>query len=270
MEGKNVIYFYRDWWDFLEDLDMRQRGEWITYVMQYVNDLSPVLPNDKQVMSICKITKNQLKRDLEDWKKSIEKKSEAGKKGMASRWGNKENITSDNNVITNDNIVITTNNDKDKVKDKEKDKVIDKVIDKDIDTILSKEIEEGEIKTLKKLIELLEVEIYNKNLTNIDGDVLRRIHSKGYSYDSIYRDLTEYKKRGINDPITYYDRAFKNAESQEKVFKKIDADEIKNNNTPKTYEFNDFMSAFKVFTDEDAPQHIRDKAKEFMDGKRGN
>ena len=69
MEGKNIIYFYRDWWDFLEDLDMQQRGEWITYVMQYVNDLSRDLPNDKQVMSICKITRNPLTRDLEDWKK---------------------------------------------------------------------------------------------------------------------------------------------------------------------------------------------------------
>ena len=38
MEGKSIIYFYRDWWDFLEDLDMVQRGVWITYVMQYVND----------------------------------------------------------------------------------------------------------------------------------------------------------------------------------------------------------------------------------------
>ena len=65
MEGKSIIYFYRDWWDFLEDLDMHQRGEWITYVMQYVNDLNPDLPTDKQVMSICKITRNELKRSEE-------------------------------------------------------------------------------------------------------------------------------------------------------------------------------------------------------------
>ena len=270
MEGKNVIYFYRDWWDFLEDFNIQQRGEWITYVMKYVNDLDPDYPTDKQVMSCCKIIQNQLDRDLEEWKKTIEKRSEAGKKGMASRWGNKENITSDNNVITNDNTVITMNNDKDKVKDKEKDK--DKVIDKDkdIDTILSKEIEEGNIKTLQQLIELVEMNIYNKPISNADAKILKNICNE-FSFDSVYRDLENYKNDGIKQPITYYKKALENAEIQEKVFKKVD--DGGNNNTPpttQTYEFNDYMSAFKVYTDEDAPQHIRDKAKEFLDGKRGN
>lgn len=207
MEGKNIIYFYRDWWDFLEDLDMQQRGEWITYVMQYVNDLSPVLPNDKQVMSICKITRNQLKRDLEDWKKSIEKKSEAGKKGMASRWG-KEIITNDNNVITSDNNVITTNNDKDIVKDKEKDKVIDKDkdIDKDISNIDACVCEEElHIETLKQLQEMIEANIYCKPLSTMDSFKLKCwVEDYGLDMNNIYRDLLEYQKRpDIKDPMNY-------------------------------------------------------------------
>lgn len=46
-----------------------------------------------------------------------EKKSLAGKKGMAKRWGNKD---SDNNVITKDNTVITENNKGKEKKEKEK------------------------------------------------------------------------------------------------------------------------------------------------------
>ena len=33
MEGKKIIYFYKEWWDFLEDFTIEQRGEWITYIM---------------------------------------------------------------------------------------------------------------------------------------------------------------------------------------------------------------------------------------------
>ena len=43
--------------------------------------------------------KQQLDRDNEKWKEEKQKRSEAGKKGMANRWKNNNN----NNVITNDN-----------------------------------------------------------------------------------------------------------------------------------------------------------------------
>ena len=77
----------------------------------------------------------RLNKWIENIDVSLKKRSEAGKKGMASRWKaksmNSDNgvitndnnvITEDNNVIANDNGVITNDNyNKDKDKDKDKD-----------------------------------------------------------------------------------------------------------------------------------------------------
>ena len=172
MEGKKIIYFYKEWWDFLEDFTIEQRGEWITYIMQYINDMNPELPKDKQVMSTCKLVRNQLKRDLEEWKKTIEKRSEAGKKGMASRWGN--NITNDNNVITPYNTDITADNDKDKVKDK----------DKDIHTNACAQEDQAET---QKLIQDLE-QLLGRVLTIVETETIITLN-KRYSRIQIYNEV---------------------------------------------------------------------------------
>lgn len=216
MEGKNVIYFYRDWWDFLEDFTIEQRGEWITYVMMYVNDLEPNLPRDKQVMSVCKITQNQLKRDLNDWLKSIEKKSEAGKKGMASRWGSKNNNTNDNNdniVITSDNTVITGDNDKDKVKDKEKDKDKVKVIDKDIN-YLSNDNDGLNDFEYKMFLEDLESKIgYEPN--PYDKEKIKSWVIKGYDLNGILKEVDRLLEKKVDNHsiINYINKSFSNVEN---------------------------------------------------------
>ena len=51
----------------------------------------------------------RLNKWIENIDVSLKKRSEAGKKGMASRWKAKS-MNSDNGVITNDNNVITNNN----------------------------------------------------------------------------------------------------------------------------------------------------------------
>ena len=172
MEGKKIIYFYREWWDFLEDFTIEQRGEWITYIMQYINDMNPELPKDKQVMSTCKLVRNQLKRDLEEWKKTIEKRSEAGKKGMASRWG--KDITNDNNVITPYNTDITADNDKDKVKDKEED-------------IHTNACAQENNEETKKLIENLE-QLLGRVLTIVETETIMTLNKK-YSRIQIYNEV---------------------------------------------------------------------------------
>ena len=128
------------------------------------------------VVEICfsveddKITCNRVKQNLLYREEIKLKKSEAGKKGMASRWNKTDNtvITNNSNVITKDNTVITEHN-KEKEKEKEKEKVIDK------DKVIETEID----KRNKKLIEIFKYEIKEKKLTKeqvigIDNDLLRK------------------------------------------------------------------------------------------------
>ena len=68
------------------------------------------------------------------------------------------------------------------------------------------------------MIDAVELNIYNKPISNADVEILKNIVDKGYSYESIYRDLENYKNKGIKQPIAYYDKAFKNATIQEKVY----------------------------------------------------
>jgi hypothetical protein len=126
------------------------------------------------VVDICfsveddKITCNRVKQNLLYREEIKLKKSEAGKKGMASRWSKTDNtvITNDNTVITKDNTVITEHN---KEKEKEKEKVIDKV------KVIETEIE----KRNKKLIEIFKYEIKENKLTKeqvigITNDMLKK------------------------------------------------------------------------------------------------
>lgn len=55
--------------------------------------------------------KEQIDYNNKKWKLEKEKRSRAGKKGMAKRWGKeKDDISDDNNVITDDKSVITNDN----------------------------------------------------------------------------------------------------------------------------------------------------------------
>jgi hypothetical protein len=63
-----------------------------------------------------KFWSESLKRRKSKYKEMKEKKAEAGRKGMAKRWGKQEN---DNNVITDDNTVITKNNKGNEIKGNE-------------------------------------------------------------------------------------------------------------------------------------------------------
>lgn len=101
----------------------------------------------------------------------------------------------------------------------DKSKSIELEIEKEID-IEEKEIfkEKEQIETLKDLIDAVNLNIYDKQISNTDIEILKNIVDKGYSYESIYRDLENYKNKGIKQPIAYYDKAFKNATIQEKVY----------------------------------------------------
>lgn len=212
-EGKRGFKIYADWKNWLSILTQEQKAEWVDWLFDYVNDLHPEMPKDQALLMACNMTRNALKIDLENYYKKIE----AGKKGgIASQLKQKQ--AKQSKAKQNEAQTSTLKQNEAKPSDMiRKDMIRNDMICNDI---LSKKIEDGNINTLKQLIELIETEIYLKPLSNIDYTTLQDFHSKGYSYDSIYRDLENYKKNGINDPIRYYKKALENAKIQDQEEKK--------------------------------------------------
>ena len=89
--------------DLLED---EEAGKLIKVIFEY--ERTGIVPKlDKSVKIAFMPIKNILDRNAKKWEQAKERRSIAGKKGMASRWH--KDITDDNNVIksiTNDNNVI--------------------------------------------------------------------------------------------------------------------------------------------------------------------
>lgn len=71
------------------------------------NVINTCITEDLFVSDGVKFWSESLVRRKGKYKELKEKKAEAGRKGMAKRWGNQQN---DNTVITDDNTVITKNN----------------------------------------------------------------------------------------------------------------------------------------------------------------
>lgn len=101
--GKKSFVLYTDYDTIFEQLTDSEAGKLIKHLFKYVNDKDPEI-DDRMLKILFEPIKQQLKRDLKKWDKSLKRKSEGGKKGMASRW--KDNIPKD--TITTDKIVKDT------------------------------------------------------------------------------------------------------------------------------------------------------------------
>jgi hypothetical protein len=112
MEGKKSFVLYSDIIHTVKKLPNNKAGELFKLILSYVNDENPTT-KDLAVDLAFEPIKQQLKRDLKKWDDEKKQRSEAGKKGMESRWHNKS-ITEDNgvkSVITKitDNVIVNVN-----------------------------------------------------------------------------------------------------------------------------------------------------------------
>lgn len=125
-EGKKTFVLYTDYVHTVCKLTDVKAGKLFKHLLKYVNDEDPVAP-DQIIELVFEPIKQQLKRDLKSWEQEKNKRSEAGKKGMKSRWKGTKNDTSitkdksviqtitpitDNvnvNVIVNDNVNVSNN-----------------------------------------------------------------------------------------------------------------------------------------------------------------
>lgn len=107
-ENKNSFLLYCDIIHTIEKLPDDKAGILFKHILKYVNDLNPIT-DDLIIELTFEPIKQQLKRDLKKWENERNSRSEAGKKGMESRW-NKEKKQNNNDItkITKDNNVINT------------------------------------------------------------------------------------------------------------------------------------------------------------------
>lgn len=87
-KNKNGFVLYKDQKGLFNYLTDEQAGKLIKTIFSYVSDENP-MPNDPIVNVAFESVKSRLKEDLIKWEETCAKRSEAGKKGMESRY-NKE------------------------------------------------------------------------------------------------------------------------------------------------------------------------------------
>lgn len=109
---KNSFVLFTEINDIVELLTNEQKGLLFQAILDYQMGKEPNLEDPIVKIAFTSI-KQDLDRNNEKWNEARARRSEAGKKGMANRWGTK-NITNNNNVITpitKDNNVIAKKDD---------------------------------------------------------------------------------------------------------------------------------------------------------------
>lgn len=100
-EDKKSFLLYCDLWHTVRQMPIDKAGELFKHILSYVNDENPN-SDDLIVQLTFEPIKQQLKRDLKKYSKSIENKSNAGKLGNLKRWNNDLYINVMSEIITLD------------------------------------------------------------------------------------------------------------------------------------------------------------------------
>ena len=106
---RNSIVIYSSWGKLITGLSSDAAGSLMQRICKYSFEDDDTPSDNEAVEAMFAMIKDKLDDDAAKYAEVVNKRSEGGKKGMASRWG-KRVITSDNTVITNDNTVITNDN----------------------------------------------------------------------------------------------------------------------------------------------------------------
>lgn len=127
--AKKSFILYHDQKEVIDELDDEQAGKLIKAIYEYNVNKKETLSGVLKLVFIP--FKTAFDRDEDKWEEISEKRSQAGKKGMKTRWKDNENITNDNksyqkitsitvngsvsdnvndNVNVNDSVSVSVNN----------------------------------------------------------------------------------------------------------------------------------------------------------------
>lgn len=107
---RNSFLIMMNWAVALKGLPEHTTSELIKMICEYQIDGTIRGSDDVTAEALFDSWKPKIDSNNEAYEATMRRRSEAGKKGMASRWGNNKVITKDNTVITNDNKAITNDN----------------------------------------------------------------------------------------------------------------------------------------------------------------
>lgn len=101
---KASFLIYLDYEEQFNLLTDEQLGQLMRAIIEY--EKTGKVPNLEGIIKMAfSFIKGQLDRDRKKWQEEKKKKSEAGKRGMTSRWSNNNKDNNVINVITKDNSV---------------------------------------------------------------------------------------------------------------------------------------------------------------------
>lgn len=100
-DDKKSFVAYLSWFDALEEYSDAEVGQLMRALARYAKTGEEPEFLDRGMRGNWKFMCSDVKRASEKWDETRKKRSNAGKRGMAKRWGNPEDITK----ITNDNNV---------------------------------------------------------------------------------------------------------------------------------------------------------------------
>jgi len=107
-KDKKSFVLYCDFITTFDELTDEEAGRLIKHILQYVNDLNPIM-EDRLLKVAFEPIKQQLKRDLRNWEGKLNQKSDGGKLGNLKRW-NKDLydkvISNEITIEEADNIII--------------------------------------------------------------------------------------------------------------------------------------------------------------------
>ena len=201
-ENKKGFILYADQKELFTQLTDELAGKLIKHIFRYVNDEDPI--TDDVIINIAFTPiKQHLKRDLDKFNETKERRSKAGKIGMANRW---QNITNDNDVIP----VITKHNKRLQAITK----ITDNDNDNDNDNVLHIYRKFNHLKLTVQEFDKLRVDYSVIQIDNVLDNIENFKSNKNYS--SLYLTAKNWLKRDVqkNEVETSDDRFYKNVMAQ--------------------------------------------------------
>jgi len=190
MEKESFI-LHNSFYEPIKALKNEQLGKLLRAIFNYT--INGEITQDNEIFVAFMFIKKQIDIDSDKWEETRKQRSIAGKKGMESRWGNKDNeiITNDNRVITkitNDNSVIS---DITKITDNVNVNVNDNVINK-----------KENIKRKKDTIKKEKYGVYGRVKLTID-EYLKLVNEFGEDFIKKQIDLLDEYIEGNNNKNRY-------------------------------------------------------------------
>lgn len=88
---KETLIIYRDWWEAIKSLPTELQPDAFNAICEYAFEGKQ--PTDPMISAVTALMRSAIDRDKAKWEEVRKKRSEAGKRGLAKRWGKQKSNT---------------------------------------------------------------------------------------------------------------------------------------------------------------------------------